>query len=83
MRYLFALRCLDCAAQLTHQADGTVTPTATAAIATCTVCGLQHRIDLRLTPLRTDRPQSVKVPTVTHAQTDYGADLIKLLQETP
>ena len=83
MRYLFAIRCLDCAAQLNHQADGAVTPTATAAIATCTICGLQHRIDLRLTPIRTDRPQSTRVTHTAGPTTAYGAQLIQLLQETP
>lgn len=79
MRYLFAIRCLDCGHQLHHQADGTVTPKATAAIAACTHCGLQHRIDLHLTPIRTDRPQSTRVIGCTETGNTTAHNLHKAI----
>ena len=75
MMYLFHIRCVDCGNQMAHQADAAVTPTATAALAKCTQCGITHRIDLRVTPVRPEGKQTVRMDDIEPA-TDYGRTLI-------
>lgn len=42
--YTFEAGCLNCGGTLTHTADGTTGVFSTRAVATCTDCGIEHRI---------------------------------------
>ena len=57
--YTFTLTCPSCGDEMAHRANGGVTPTGTCALAACTSCGAEYRIDLRIARLsapRFDRP---------------------------
>tara|TARA_R110000868_G_scaffold135832_1_gene348460 strand:+ start:2376 stop:2666 length:291 start_codon:yes stop_codon:yes gene_type:complete len=50
--YEFPLTCAHCGGALRHQADGTVTKRAAAALGECTECRAMWRVDVRLSCVR-------------------------------
>lgn len=77
--YTFALTCPTCGDEVRHQADGVNTPTRTCALAACTTCGAQFRLDVLATLISPGRINTRPAPTVDGMQptTDYGRRLVE------
>lgn len=58
--YTFTLTCPHCGERMEHKASGAVYASGTCALAACTDCGAEYRIDLRVQRLnapRLNRPE--------------------------